>query len=318
MLTSIDEALDRSEQDAAVESILISGDGDRGLCAGGDVRLLWGMDEQAATSFWALEYRLNSRIASHPVPIVALMDGIVMGGGMGISMHAKVRVVTERSRLAMPEVQIGLSPDVGGLHRLALAPGEVGTHLALTGGSIGAADGIAIGLADIEIPSPRIPAFIADLERDGLTAAVDRHRGAEPGTSELIAARSWIDEGYAAESVPEILARLDAAALAANGGAALLAAEQIRRASPTAVAVALGAIRNARAWQSLDRVLEQDLRTSVGVLRQGDLHEGIRALVIDKDRAPRWSPSAAEDVDEADVDAILTGTYPAAASNPPK
>jgi enoyl-CoA hydratase len=303
MITGIDAALDLSESDPGVEVILLSGEGDRGLCAGGDVKLLWGMSEQESHDFWALEYRLNARLASHPVPIVALMDGIVMGGGMGIAMHDTLRIVTERSRLAMPEVRIGLSPDVGGTHRLALAPGEVGTHLALTGDSVTAADAVFAGLADAMIPSRDLTAFIADLEAQGVASAMAQHAGPPPDASPLVAASEWIDTCYAADSATDILDRLDRR----REEGASEAAAAIRRASPTAVAVALGAIRNSREWNDLPRTLAQDLRTSAGLLRHGDLREGIRAQVIDKDRMPNWSPPSAAEVDPASVAAILSG-----------
>lgn len=314
MLAGIDDALDISESTASIESIVISGEGDRGLCAGGDVRVLWDMNEEDAREFWASEYRLNARLAAHPVPIVVLMDGIVMGGGMGIAMHDAMRVVTERSVLAMPEVRIGLSPDVGGTFRLALAPGEVGTHLALTGSSVGAGDAIFAGLADVAVPSHRVPDFVADLERKGLSHAVAQYAASPRPDGGLDAARGWIDDCYAHDSAVEILDRLDHR----REHDAAAAAAHLRRVSPTAVSVALGAIRNSREWQDLERTLEQDLRTSVGLFRHGDLHEGIRAQVIEKDFTPRWAPSSMEQVDALVVTDILAGVYDGPLSRPPK
>jgi len=314
MLADIDGALDLSESDPAVETVVLSGEGDRGLCAGGDVRILSAMQEAEAREFWAVEYRLNARLARHPVPVVAIMDGIVMGGGMGISMHDSVRVVTERSQLAMPETRIGLSPDVGGLHRLGLAPGESGTHLALTGDAIGAADAILTGLADVVVPSAELPAFIADLESRGAAAALASHATkVRPGDG-VLAERGWIDTCYRADTLQEILERLDRR----SEETAVRAAATIRRNSPTAVAVALGAIRRAREWNDLPRTLEQDLRTSVGLWQRPDLREGIRAQVIDKDRAPRWSPASVDDVDPAIVAGILSDGQGASVSSPPK
>ncbi|WP_137843331.1 3-hydroxyisobutyryl-CoA hydrolase [Microbacterium sp. 2FI] len=301
MIAGIGEALDLSEAHRSIEAVIISGEGDRGLSAGGDVRILWGMGEEDAREYWASEYRLNARLAAHPVPVVALMDGIVMGGGMGIAMHDAVRVVTERSVLAMPEVRIGLSPDVGGTFRLAHAPGAIGTHLALTGESIGAADAIYAGLADMAIPAARLPDFVADLERRGLAYAIGQHTVSPPPGGRLASARRWIDQCYVDDSASEVLDRLthqdepDAAAACA----------QIRRASPTAVSVALGAIRNSRDWRDLVQTLQQDLRTSMAMYLHGDLHEGIRAQVIEKDFDPRWSPRSIEDVDADTVRGML-------------
>ncbi len=166
MLQGIDAALDRSLADPTIRAIAIDGAGDRGLCAGGDVKLLAANTAADAERFWRIEYRVNARIAEHPLPYVALMDGIVMGGGIGVSGHGSVRVVTERSRLAMPEVRIGLAPDVGGAHLLARAPGELGTHLALTAASFDGADAIALGVADLFVPSERLPGLLRGT-RDG-------------------------------------------------------------------------------------------------------------------------------------------------------
>lgn len=159
MVRSIDEALTLAEQDDAVTAVVISGAGERGLCAGGDIRSIYEdarAGRRASVDFWRDEYRLNARIARFPKPYVALMDGIVMGGGVGVSAHGDVRIVTERSRVAMPETGIGFVPDVGGTYLLAAAPGELGTHLALTGQAVGAADTLLCGLADHFVPSERL------------------------------------------------------------------------------------------------------------------------------------------------------------------
>jgi enoyl-CoA hydratase len=303
MLAGIDGALDRSLADPAIRAIAIEGAGDRGLCAGGDIKLLTDNTAADAERFWRTEYRVNARIAEHPVPYVALMDGIVMGGGIGMSGHGSVRVVTERSRLAMPEVRIGLAPDVGGAHLLARAPGEVGTHLALTAASFDGADAIAIGFADLLVPSDRLPDLMQALAAatEPAREVAERFAGA-PGTSSLLEQRSWIDECYAGDDVASILRRLgdhvDPRARAA--------AAAIREGSPTSAAVSLGAIRRAREWNDLRRTLAQDLRVSTGLFAGHDLHEGIRAQLVDKDRTPHWEPATAEEVDPAVVERILT------------
>lgn len=166
MVRRIDEALTGWEHDPAVHTVVIAGAGERGLCAGGDIRSIYEdarTGGTASTDFWRDEYRLNARIARYPKPYVALMDGIVMGGGVGISAHGTVRIVTERSRVAMPETGIGFVPDVGGTYLLALAPGELGTHLALTGAPVGAADAMLCGLADHFVLAGRLAALTADL-----------------------------------------------------------------------------------------------------------------------------------------------------------
>jgi enoyl-CoA hydratase len=303
MLAGIDGALDRSLADPAIRAIAIEGAGDRGLCAGGDIKLLTDNTAADAERFWRTEYRVNARIAEHPVPYVAVMDGIVMGGGIGMSGHGSVRVVTERSRLAMPEVRIGLAPDVGGAHLLARAPGELGTHLALTAASFDGADAIAIGFADLLVPSDRLPDLMSALVTAMEPTREVAERFAEaPGTSSLLEQRSWIDECYAGDDVASILRRLGDHADPRAGAAAAA----IREGSPTSAAVSLGAIRRAREWNDLRRTLAQDLRVSTGLFAGHDLHEGIRAQLVDKDRTPRWEPATAEAVDPADVERILT------------
>lgn len=154
---------------------MIGGAGERGLCAGGDIRSIYEdarAYRRASVDFWRDEYRLNARIARFPKPYVALMDGIVMGGGVGVSAHGDVRIVTERSRVAMPETAIGFVPDVGGTHLLAAAPGELGTHLALTGRAVGAADAVLCGLADHVVPSHRLADLTDELSRNAEPAGV--------------------------------------------------------------------------------------------------------------------------------------------------
>lgn len=300
MVLRIAEALAAWERDPAVRQVLVRGAGERGLCAGGDIRAIHD-DAKAGTTasaeFWRDEYRLNARIARYPKPYVALMDGIVMGGGVGVSAHGAVRVVTERSRVAMPETGIGFVPDVGGTWLLGRAPGRLGTHLALTGAAVGAADALLCGLADHFVPAARLPELTAAL------AAAPAHEvlppyAATPPPGELADQRPWIDHCYAAETVEEIVERL----LADGDPAAKEAAETILAKSPTALKVTLAAVRRAAALGSLEEVLVQEFRVSCHALASPDLVEGIRAQVVDKDRTPRWSPSALADVPGADVE----------------
>ncbi|GAB2697375.1 enoyl-CoA hydratase/isomerase family protein [Kitasatospora kifunensis] len=299
MVRRIAEALDAWELDDQVTAVLITGAGERGLCAGGDIRAI----RQAAVSgeplvaeeFWRDEYHLNARIARYPKPYVAIMDGIVMGGGVGVSAHGSVRIVTERTKVAMPETGIGFVPDVGGIFLLARAPGELGTQLALTAGTVGAGDALLCGLADHFVPAERLPQLIADLAELPVPDALARHTATAP-PSALAEQRDWIDACYAADTVEEILARL-----AADGRQAPKeAAEQIAAKSPTALKAALAALRRARSLATLEEVLDQEFRTSCAALAGPDLAEGIRAQVIDKDRNPRWDPpTLAQVTDEA-------------------
>ncbi|MFD8981066.1 enoyl-CoA hydratase/isomerase family protein [Streptomyces sp. NPDC059564] len=303
MVLRIDGALAAWERDPAVETVVIEGAGERGLCAGGDIRAIHADASGGTTAsadFWRDEYRLNARIARYPKPYVALMDGIVMGGGVGISAHGTVRVVTERSRVAMPETGIGFVPDVGGTYLLALAPGELGTHLALTGTAVGAADALLCGLADHFVPAARLPELAAEPARSCVPEVLPRFV-ADPPPGELAAARAWIDPCYAADTVEEIHRRL----LATGLPDAKAAADALTAKSPTALKVTLAALRRVRRLGPLERVLEQEYRVSCAALAHPDLVEGIRAQVIDKDRSPRWSPSSLAEVGPADVEGFF-------------
>ncbi|GAA0494322.1 enoyl-CoA hydratase/isomerase family protein [Streptomyces sp. NPDC046215] len=300
MVHRVGEALTAWERDPAVETVVITGAGERGLCAGGDIRTIH-EDARAgggvaSAAFWRDEYRMNARIARYPKPYVAVMDGIVMGGGVGISAHGSVRIVTERSRVAMPETGIGFVPDVGGTYLLSRAPGELGTHLALTGAAVGAGDALLCGLADHFVPAERLPALVADLAGTAVPEVLARHAAKAPAAG-LADHREWIDHCYAAGTVEEILDRL----LDADAPAAKEAAATILTKSPTALKVTLAALRGARELGSLELVLEQEYRLSCAALSSADLVEGIRAQVIDKDRNPRWSPATLAEVGEADV-----------------
>ncbi|MGZ9934554.1 enoyl-CoA hydratase/isomerase family protein [Streptomyces sp. NC-S4] len=300
MVIRIDEALAAWAADPAVRQVLIRGAGERGLCAGGDIRAIHDdakAGNTASAAFWRDEYRLNARIARYPKPYVALMDGITMGGGVGVSAHGSVRVVTERSRVAMPETGIGFVPDVGGTYLLGRAPGELGTHLALTGTAVGAADALLCGLADHFVPADRLPELTAALADAPAHEVLPRY-AATPGPGDLAGRRGWIDHCYAADTVEEIVERL----LGQGEPAAEEAAEAILAKSPTALKVTLAALRRAVGLGSLERVLAQEFRVSCNGLAAPDLVEGIRAQVVDKDRDPRWSPSTLAEVTDADVE----------------
>ena len=303
MVQRVDAALDAWLGDPSVALVVISGAGERGLCAGGDIRAIREdalRGGAAARAFWRSEYRLNARIADYPKPYVALMDGIVMGGGVGVSAHGSVRVVTERSAVAMPETTIGFVPDVGGTWLLSRAPGELGTHLALTAGSAGAADALLCGLADVFVPGDRLPDFAASLTGGDVAGSVQRYaEAAPPGV--LAEQREWIDACYSADTVEEILDRLfGSGEREAKEAATLMTAK-----SPTALKVTLEALRRARVLGSLREVLQQEYRVSCAALTCPDLVEGVRAQVIDKDRSPKWSPPTLAEVTEANVEAFF-------------
>ncbi|MFF4579689.1 enoyl-CoA hydratase/isomerase family protein [Streptomyces sp. NPDC001389] len=301
MVLRIGEALTAWEHDPAVEQVLLRGAGERGLCAGGDIRAIHA-DAKAGTTdslaFWRDEYRLNARIARYPKPYVALMDGIVMGGGVGLSAHGGFRIVTERSRVAMPETGIGFVPDVGGTYLLSRAPGELGTHLALTGAAVGPGDAMLCGLADHYLPSDWLEEFTRELTAGPVAEVLGKFHGATAPKAPLAAEREWIDHCYAADTVEEIHQRL----LATGLPAAREASQTLHAKSPTSLKVTLAALRRARELDSLERVLEQEYRVSSAALSAPDLVEGIRAQVVDKDRRPRWSPAALVQVSAATVE----------------
>ena len=303
MVRQIAAALAEWSGDDAVRAVVITGAGERGLCAGGDIVSIYHDAKDGGTGsreFWREEYILNAAIANYGKPYVAIMDGIVMGGGVGVSAHGSVRIVTERSMIGMPETGIGFVPDVGGTYLLARTPGELGTHIALTTARLSAGDAIACGFADHFIPSGKIEQFIDALSTTSVQEALGAFTEPAP-VSELLGQQGWIDAAYSADSVADIVARLRGSGVPE----AQKAAEQVRSKSPTACAVTLKSLRRARQAGSLEEVLDDEFRVSVACLRSPDLVEGIRAQVVDKDRNPQWSPATIEEVDPAQVDAFF-------------
>jgi enoyl-CoA hydratase len=298
MVVKLYDLLRSWASDPEVKVVLLDGAGERGLCAGGDIRALYDAVRSGTDlpqQFWKTEYHLNALIARFPKPVVAIMDGIVMGGGVGISAHASHRVVTERSAIAMPEVAIGLFPDVGVSFLLSRTPGHVGTHLALTGARIGAADALFCGLADVHVVAEKLSILREHLSHcttsrdvtevlNGLAAATR--------TSDLASARSWIDHCYAANTVEDILDRLDHC----EEEAARVARQAIQANSPTSLKVTLRNLREARSFQKIEDCLRQDYRIALACIEGHDFIEGIRATVIDKDLKPRWCPMDIERV----------------------
>jgi enoyl-CoA hydratase len=227
------------------------------------------------------------------------MEGIVLGGGVGVSAHASIRVVTDRSKIAMPEAGIGFVPDVGGTHLLSRAPDLLGLHAGLTGAPFSGSDAIAIGFADHYVPHQALPAFTKATAEHGVDAALHGCAVAPP-ISDLVAQRDWIDECYAADTVADIVA-----ALRAHGaGPANDAANLIASRSPLSLSVTLEAVRRAAKLDNLEDALRQEYRVSCSTLRTHDLVEGIRAQVVDKDRKPKWCPASLAAVND-DVEAFF-------------
>ncbi len=303
MVRAIDAVLDRWEADPQVVILLLDGAGERAFCAGGDIRALY----EAARAgrygelsvFFREEYRLDARIARFPKPVVTVMDGMSMGGGIGLGAHASHRVVTERSVLSMPETRIGFVPDVGGTFLLGRAPGKFGLHLALTGGRLDAADALLCNIADHHLPSERLHDMRIGLARCSLGADVRNCLDAlavPPAPGRLAAARGWIERCYAHASVEEMLDALEHAPEAE----ARAAGAEIAGNAPTALKVTLQSLRAARG-QALETCLDREFRVSRSITRLPDFLEGVRAAVVDKDRNPAWRPRRLEEVREGEV-----------------
>lgn len=283
--------------DPAVGAILLDGAGERGFCAGGDIRALYDAaksGDRLPEQFWATEYHLNVMIARYRKPIVVIMDGMVMGGGVGLSAHAAHRVVTERSAIAMPEVGIGFFPDVGASYLLARAPGYAGTHLALTGSRIGAGDAIYCGLADVHIAArlAELPEALANCRSsDGVRRRLTGLSIA-PAPGVLPAARAWIERCYAADTVEEIVAQLRSC----NAVDAQAALRTIEKVSPTSLKITLRNMRSALSFGRVEESFQQDYRIALACIAGHDFIEGIRAAIVDKDRNPVWRPDSIEGV----------------------
>ncbi len=315
MVRGLDAALRRFLADPGVATIVLSGSGERALCAGGDIRALVSTLENGpagAEAFWRDEYHLVSRIAHCPKPYVALMDGFTMGGGMGMSMHARHRIVTERSKLAMPECVIGFFPDVGGSWRLSRAPGELGTYLGLTGVPANASDSIRAGLADAFVAIEDLGGFVDGLEGlpagatseavDGVVARFSK----PPELTPLATESARINRSFGSGSVAEIVARL--AADDSHFARETLAA--ITANAPTGLVMALRLMRLGRTSKTLEACLARELAAGIRMVMRPDFREGVRAAVIDKDRSPKWQPARLADVDETEIDSMLTPLDP--------
>jgi enoyl-CoA hydratase len=300
------------QSDPKVGAVLLDGAGDRGFCAGGDVRALYEAAKSKPSKlasaadtlpvrFWAIEYKLNVLIARYAKPVIAVMDGLVMGGGVGLSAHAAHRMVTERTAVAMPEVGIGFFPDVGASFLLARAPGCVGTYLALTGARLGAADALYCKLADIHVPADRLiklPAVLASCRsHDEVRAGLERLSTA-PAPARLPKEREWIDGCHGGDGLEEIIARLRTC----RAESAQAALEIMRNASPTSLKVTLRNIRSAATFDRVEQSFAQDYRIALACIAGHDFIEGIRAAIIDKDRKPRWRPDKIEAVTREIVD----------------
>jgi enoyl-CoA hydratase len=290
--------------DPAVGAILIDGSGDRAFCAGGDLRALYDgakAGNSVPAEFWSTEYKLDVLIARYPKPVIVIMDGLVMGGGVGLAASAAHRVVTERSAVALPEIGIGYFPDIGASYLLARAPDHFGYYLALTGSRIGPADAIECGFADIHISAAKLgalPAALAECRNDTDVRQRLGEFAEPPAPGRLPAARQWVDHCYSAARVEDIFERLHEAQLP-DADAALAI---MQKASPTSLKITLRNVHDAASFKRVEECFQQDYRISLACIAGHDFIEGIRAAIVDKDRNPAWRPENLEAVTPEIVD----------------
>ena len=301
MTREIVTALDAFEADPSVAVVILEGAGERGLCAGGDIRGLY--DSAKAKGdlgqvFWREEYILNARIAKFPKPYIAYMDGFVMGGGVGLAGHASHRIVTEKTKMAMPEVSLGFFPDVGGTWLLSRAPGELGTYFGLTGQTANGPDALAARMADVLIATSDWPALrealtklAARADASAVMATLQRFSVSEQ-TGPVTEQRALIDRAFAHDSVEEIIAALEQDG--SDFARATLKAMDDK--SPRGLKVTLKLLRLARASTSLEECLSREYLAALEVFDSADFVEGVRAAIIDKDRNPQWQPPTLQGV----------------------
>ena len=317
MVRAMNAQLEKWVQDDSVQAVVVRGAGSRAFCAGGDVKAVAlatrAADPAAATlarAFFYEEYTLNHRIFTYPKPYIALVDGIVMGGGVGVSAHGAFRVVGENTMLAMPETLIGFFPDVGGGYFLPRCPGQTGTYLALTGHRIGAVDAIYCGYATHYVPAAGHQDLLDALMQEDFRDAANAHQAVEeviarfadeaPGECTLAPVREQIDRCFGHDRVEDI-----AAALAREDDAfAEKALETLYAVSPTSLKVTLRQLREGETLH-FAKVMTMEYRLSQALVRYPDFYEGIRAALIDKDKQPKWHPSRIEDVSDAQVGAFF-------------
>jgi enoyl-CoA hydratase len=304
MVHAMHPQLDAWAADDAIDAILIRGAGDRAFCAGGDIRDLYeGRGTDFGPTYYAAEYALNAAIHIYPKPYIALLDGVTMGGGVGVSVHGSHRVVSERILFAMPETGIGLFPDIGASWILNCCPGEVGMYLGLTGYRMRAADSLYAGIGDVYVESERLEALTdalctaARLDQAAVDAILSNFAG-DAGTPPLAEHRAEIDRCFAGTSVEDILARL----AAEDSEWARKQIGTLETMSPTSLKVTFRQLRDGAHLETIADVMQMEYRIADRCYRGHDLFEGIRAVVIDKDGVPTWEPANLAEVSEADVD----------------
>jgi enoyl-CoA hydratase len=311
MCQALDDGLRRWRADPEVHAVLIKGAGERAFCAGGDIRWLYetlmARGEDVALRFYELEYPMNARLHHFPKPYVALLDGITMGGGVGVSVHGSHRVVTERTAFAMPETGIGLFPDVGATYVLPRLPGALGMYLGLTGDRLGAADCLLAGIGSCYVPVDRLDEMEgalteADLSKDArgtVESVLDRFRD-DPGPPPIVEHTERIDRCYGKGELDVVLRALEKEPT----GWGRSQRETLATKSPTSLAVTFRQLRQGAAL-NFDDAMRLEYRLVHRFVAGRDFREGVRALIIDKDNRPKWRPARLEDVTAEDVEAYF-------------
>ena len=304
MCLAIDAALIDWAEDERVKLLIIDAEGTRAFCAGGDIAEMYETgragDFGYGRKFWADEYRMNARLFNFPKPVVSLMQGYTMGGGVGLGCHGSHRIVCENSEMAMPEVGIGLIPDVGGTLVLSRAPGRLGEYLGATARRMPAGDAIYAGFADYFIAQSKWPDLIARLCDTGDWEEVDR-AATPPMPSDLESIQDKIDHFFGGETLRDILNGL----ASDDSDFAVDTIKTLARNSPLAMAATIELIHRVRVRDTIEYALEQEYRFTARAMEKGDFLEGIRAAIIDKDRQPKWKHDSPASVGVAEVAAML-------------
>ncbi|MGQ9365802.1 enoyl-CoA hydratase/isomerase family protein [Azospirillum sp. A39] len=308
-IRQIDPTLRRWAADPAIACVVIQGAGEKAFCAGGDIRALYDAsvagDRAFLESFFGEEYRLNRLIHTYPKPYVALIDGITMGGGVGLSVHGPFRVATERTVFAMPETGIGFFPDVGGTHFLTRCPGRTGLYLGLTGARLRTADAHHVGVSTHVVPAAGLDALVGELaerhaaDHGAVRTVLDRHHRA-PEPAALAARQGLIDELFAGDTLHDVLAAL----AASDDPWAADTLATLRTKSPWAMAVTFEQLRRG-AGLPFDDAMRLEYRMAPRGALAADFREGVRAVIVDKDNAPRWRHADVAAVDAAEVAALF-------------
>jgi enoyl-CoA hydratase len=307
MVLALRAQLDAWGDDASITRVVITAAGERAFCAGGDIRALYDLGQAGrhaeALQFWRDEYPLNAAIKNYRKPYVALIDGIVMGGGVGISVHGSHRVAGDRFQFAMPEVGIGFFPDIGATWFLPHMPGELGAYCGLTGDRFNAADGPGAGLATHRVASARFDELLDALTGTMSVDAVLSAFSAPAGEGPIMARRAAIDRLFAAAEVENIVAGLEREAGSGSSVAdwAARTAANVRTKSPLSLKIAMAQVRRGANWD-FDTCMRAEFRIVSRIIEGHDFYEGVRAVIVDKDNQPRWQPATLAEVSEAQVE----------------